>query len=62
MVSREILRSVVVQQKSRIEKNGDFIERTILALVLQAFDDNRVLIITGIRRWGKSTLLKHVRH
>jgi len=60
MVSREILRSVVVQQKSRIEKNGDFIERTILALVLQAFDDNRVLIITGIRRCGKSTLLKQV--
>ncbi|MCX6699467.1 MAG: ATP-binding protein [Methanomicrobiales archaeon] len=60
MASREVLRSVVVQQKSRIEKSGDFIERTILAEVLQAFDDNRVLIITGIRRSGKSTLLKQV--
>ena len=60
MISRELLRSVVVQQKSRIEKSGDFIERTILAEVLQAFDDNRVLIITGIRRCGKSTLLKQV--
>lgn len=60
MTSREILRSVVVQQKSWIEKSGDFIERTILADVIQAFDDNRVLIITGIRRCGKSTLLKQV--
>ena len=50
----------MVQQKSRIEKSGDFIERRILAEVLQAFDDNRVLIITGIRRSGKSTLLKQV--
>ena len=60
MVSRELLRSVVVQQKGRIEKSGDFIQRTVLAEVLKAFDDNRVLIITGIRRCGKSTLLKQV--
>ncbi|HTY15842.1 MAG TPA: ATP-binding protein [Methanoregulaceae archaeon] len=60
MVSSEVIRSIVVQQKSRIEKSGDFIERTILAEILAAFDDNRVLIITGIRRCGKSTLLKQV--
>jgi len=60
MVSRELLRSVVIQQKGQIEKSGVYIERTILAKVLDAFDDNRVLIITGIRRCGKSTLLKQV--
>jgi hypothetical protein len=60
MVSRELLRSVVIQQKVQIEKSGDYIERMVLSKVLGAFDDNRVLIITGIRRCGKSTLLKQV--
>jgi predicted AAA+ superfamily ATPase len=60
MVSREVLRSVVIQQKARLAQRGGYIERTILTRVLEAFDDNRVLIITGIRRCGKSTLLKQV--
>ncbi len=60
MVSREILRSVVIQQKANLEKSGEYVERNIIPAVLGAFDDNRVLIITGIRRCGKSTLLKQV--
>lgn len=57
MISKEVLRHLVIQQKARIEKPGDFIERTIFPLVRGAMDDNRVLILTGIRRSGKSTLL-----
>jgi len=60
MISRELLRHLVIQQKSQIEKGGDFVERSILGRVLDAFGDNRVLILSGIRRCGKSTLLKQI--
>ena len=60
MVSTDLLRQLVIQQKSQIEKGGAFVERSIQALVLESFSDNRVLILTGIRRCGKSTLLKQI--
>ncbi|MDD4484781.1 MAG: ATP-binding protein [Methanoregula sp.] len=60
MISKEVLRHLVIQQKKRIEKPGDFVERTIFPRVREAMDDNRVLILTGIRRCGKSTLLAQI--
>ncbi|MCX6681430.1 MAG: ATP-binding protein [Methanoregula sp.] len=60
MVSREILRQLVTQQKTQIGKGGGYVERSILRHVLKAFSDNRVLILSGIRRCGKSTLLKEI--
>lgn len=60
MVSKELLRHVVIQQKTQIEMSGDFIERSIFSQVLAALDDNRVIILSGIRRCGKSTLLKQI--
>jgi predicted AAA+ superfamily ATPase len=60
MISREILRELVAQQKIQIGKGGDFVPRSILHHVLDAFRDNRVLILSGIRRCGKSTLLKQI--
>jgi len=43
MVSKEVLRHLVIQQKALIEKPGDFVERTIFSQVLDAMNDNRVL-------------------
>jgi len=60
MVSKEQLRHLVIQQKTQIEKSGDFVERSIFSQVLAALDDNRVIILAGIRRCGKSTLLKQI--
>ena len=57
MISTEILRHLVIQQKARIEKGGDLIERSVFSRVLAALDDPRVIVLTGIRRCGKSTLL-----
>jgi predicted AAA+ superfamily ATPase len=58
MVSKEVLRHLVTEQKNRIDKPGsEFVERGIFSRVRDAMDDNRVLILTGIRRCGKSTLL-----
>jgi len=60
MASKEMLRHLVIQQKTQIEKSGDFVERSIFSQVLAAMDDNRVIILAGIRRCGKSTLLKQI--
>jgi uncharacterized protein len=60
MVSKEVLRHLVIQQKTQIEKPGDLVERTLFHQVLDAMNDNRVLILAGIRRCGKSTLLKQL--
>lgn len=60
MTSREILRHVVVQQRNEIQKGGEYIERPVLKKILDAFSDNRVVILSGIRRSGKSTLLKQI--
>ena len=57
MISREILRHVVMQQRARMEQGGDFVERTLFCRVADALGDNRVIILAGIRRCGKSTLL-----
>jgi hypothetical protein len=60
MIPASVLRQLVVQQKRQIEKTSASVERSILPMVLDAFSDNRVLILTGIRRCGKSTLLKQI--
>ncbi|PKL68302.1 MAG: ATPase [Methanomicrobiales archaeon HGW-Methanomicrobiales-1] len=60
MVSKELLRHLVIQQKIQIEKRGDFVERSLFNQVLAALDDDRVIILAGIRRCGKSTLLKQI--
>lgn len=60
MVSKEILRHLVIQQKARMDPEGDFVERTLFHRVAEALDDNRVLILAGIRRCGKSTLLSQL--
>ncbi len=59
MIQKETLRQVVAQQKNTIaiEKT---VTRGILADILNAFKDNRILILTGVRRSGKSTLLKQI--
>ncbi|MDP2749404.1 MAG: ATP-binding protein [Nanoarchaeota archaeon] len=59
MIQKETLRQVIAQQKNTItiEKT---VTRTILADILNSFKDNRIIILTGVRRSGKSTLLKQV--
>lgn len=60
MVSKEILRQVVVQQKEGMPSAEGMVEREILKDVKDALPDSRILIATGLRRSGKSTLLRQV--
>src|SRR3989344_6553775 len=60
MINTEDLRRIILKQKEEIEKLDGTIRRDILDEILSWFKDNRVIIITGIRRCGKSTILKEI--
>ncbi len=60
MVLKDVLRQVVDKQKKEILLKKESIRREILDEVLRWIKDDRVIILTGIRRCGKSTLLKQV--
>ena len=60
MITKDTLRQIVIQQKGESFEIGETVRREILDEVLNWFKDNRVIILTGIRRSGKSTLLKQI--
>lgn len=60
MITKEILRQIVIQQKNEISAIGETVKREILDEILKWLEDNRVIILTGIRRCGKSTILKQI--
>ena len=60
MINTQDLRNIVLKQKEEIEKLDETIKRDILDEILKWFKDNRVIILTGIRRCGKSTILKQI--
>lgn len=59
MITKEILRQIVAQQKYYM-KWDETVKRQILDEILAWFKDNRVIILTGIRRSGKSTILRQI--
>lgn len=60
MTDKETLRQIVAQQKKDTILPPGTVEREILNRILAAIDDRRILILTGMRRSGKSTLLKQI--
>ncbi len=60
MISKDILRQIVAKQKNELNLGLETVKRDILGEVLQGFKDNRVIILTGVRRCGKSTLLRQL--
>ena len=57
MIAKDALRQVVLQQKSETFQPEATVSRIVLGEILKWFKDNRIIILTGIRRSGKSTLL-----
>ena len=60
MINIYDLRNIVLKQKEEIEKTDGSLKRDILDEILHWFKDNRVIILTGIRRCGKSTILRQI--
>ncbi len=60
MIDKESLRQIVSKQKAELSFSQNFVPRELLDEILKWFSDNRVLLLTGIRRCGKSTLLKEL--
>ncbi|MBI5392950.1 ATP-binding protein [Candidatus Woesearchaeota archaeon] len=60
MVDKDILRKIVIRQKEEILTKQNFVRRDLLDDILKWIKDNRVIILTGVRRCGKSTLLKEL--
>lgn len=62
MITKEVLRQIVTQQKTEGFSIAGTIKREVLDEVLKWFKDNRILILTGVRRSGKSTILNQLIH
>src|SRR3989344_3643421 len=60
MITKDSLRHIVIQQKNEIFAVGETVRREILDEILNWFKDSRIVILTGIRRSGKSTILKQI--
>jgi len=59
MVTKDVLRQVVIKQKNELAYK-DTLKREILEDILKWLKDDRVLVLTGVRRCGKSTLLRQL--
>ena len=60
MTSKETLRQITAQQKNETALKEETIKRDVLDGILKWFKDDRIIILTGLRRSGKSTLLKQL--
>jgi uncharacterized protein len=54
------LKELVLEQKKEFEYNDDFVKRTALDNMASYLELPHILIISGLRRSGKSTLLKEI--
>ena len=57
-----ILKELITEQKKEFEKKEKFVERTLLKEIKQYIKLPHAVIISGLRRSGKSTLLKEIKH
>ena len=53
MINKDSLRQIIIQQKNEVFKKEETVKREILDEILNWFKDNRIIILTGLRRSGK---------
>lgn len=62
MIDLERTREVILKQRSRLFVEKKLVTREILKDILKFLEDKRIIIISGMRRVGKSTLLLEIMH
>ncbi|MFH1637654.1 MAG: ATP-binding protein [Candidatus Woesearchaeota archaeon] len=60
MISKELLKKILLRQKEQFCAKKGTVERDLLKDIVKWFNDERIMIISGIRRVGKSTLLSQI--
>jgi predicted AAA+ superfamily ATPase len=57
MISKEIFREIIFQQQHQQSQPKETVPRDIVEDILHWSEDPRILVLTGLRRSGKSTIL-----
>jgi hypothetical protein len=60
MISKDTLRQIAYRQKSLFTAESETVGRELLMRIIPWMTDRRIVVLTGIRRCGKSTLLKQL--
>jgi len=60
MVKKSILKEVLIDQREFLEDKKDWVKREILNKVEKYLEIPHIIVISGLRRVGKSTLLKQI--
>jgi predicted AAA+ superfamily ATPase len=60
MITKDLIKQVTEEQKNRVLDRDEGIKRDLLKLILKAMPLKEAIIISGIRRSGKSTLLVQI--
>ncbi|MBE0524301.1 MAG: ATP-binding protein [Methanosarcinales archaeon] len=55
-----ILKELIIEQKNEFERDDDLVKRNALDNIAEYLELPHILIISGLRRSGKSTLLKEI--
>lgn len=55
-----ILKELIIEQKNEFERDADLVRRNALDNIAEYLELPHILIISGLRRSGKSTLLKEI--
>src|SRR3989338_1555965 len=60
MISKELLKEVLLETYKKIPKEGEFVEREKIVDVEKFIPLKHTIIITGVRRCGKSTFFSQI--
>jgi hypothetical protein len=60
MISKDTLRQIAYRQRALFTAESETVGRELLDRILPWMEDRRIIVLTGIRRCGKSTLLKQL--
>jgi len=61
MIHEDLLKRVIVEQQSFLDPGEDLWQREYQPDIISSFDNDHIIILTGVRRAGKSYLLKIVK-
>lgn len=60
IITKDLLKSIIIDQRSTFESRETGIEREILSKLKKIIKSKQITLITGLRRVGKSTLLAQI--